>query len=101
MQQKFHVPQTGRLLSQEEHEAIRKHHREQRREELRHDLPMKILQLQESELVKAEMEWEGVIPLTEQEMETMELNELWEQLRMIRNAQNWGGPTLLGEPFED
>ena len=60
------------------------------------DVRMKILELQESELVQEEMEATGVIPLTEQEMDTMELNEIWEQLRQIRNAQSWDGPTLLG-----
>ncbi len=86
----------GKPLSVEEHQRIREHHKKQRIEELKEEVPRKILELQESELVKEEMEQTGVIPLTEKEMETMELSELWEHLRQIRNAQNWGGPSLLG-----
>ena len=86
----------GKPLSVEEHQRIREHHKKRRIEELKEEVPRKILELQESELVKEEMEQTGVIPLTEKEMETMELSELWEHLRQIRNAQNWGGPSLLG-----
>lgn len=92
MQRKLKLKQP----SEEWFRQVRKHHKEQRIEKLKEEVPRKILELQERELVREEMEANGVIPLTEQEMETMTLQELWEHLRQIRNAQNWGGPSLLG-----
>ena len=85
-----HVPMIGRLITLEERRQIREHHAEQRRRELEGDLPIKILELRNTEFVQQQMERNGVIPLTEQEMMTMELSALWEPLQMIRNAQGWG-----------
>lgn len=74
---------------------VSEHQRQQRLEELKEEVPMKIRELQGRELVQQEMKETGLIPLTEEELETMELRDLWEHLRQIRNAQNWGGPSLL------
>lgn len=58
------------------------------------DVRMKIRELMMDPLMRSEIEKNGV-PIDDRELETMELLELWEHLRQLRNLQGWGGPTLL------
>ena len=58
------------------------------------ELMMDPLMRSEIPLMRSEIEKNGV-PIDDQELETMELLELWEHLRQLRNLQGWGGPTLL------
>ena len=58
------------------------------------DVRMKIRELMMYPLMQGEVDKNGV-PIDDQELETMELQELWEHLRQLRNLQGWGGPMLL------